>query len=127
MSKIFDIFDKNGITITKDGLEFRTTANPADMNPINVAWNLIKAKEPNFQSMTIKEIREFRQQLRSLLKYHSDAPSTKYSKRVLKQLIDGAFNGVVHKEIPELAKVDEIYSKQIDELDEFKDGLVYQI
>jgi hypothetical protein len=28
--------------------------------------------------------------------------------------------------IPSLAKVDEIYHKQIDELKEFKDGLVYQ-
>lgn len=126
MAKVYQVFEKNAIDVTEDGLSFRTTANPADMNPIVVAWNLIKAKEPFFSSMTIKEIREFRKQLRSLIKYHSDAPSTKFSKNILRQLIDGAYNGTVHKEIPELAKVDEIYSKEIDELTKFKDGLVYQ-
>lgn len=69
-------------------MNFRTTANPADMNPVKVAWNLIRAMEPNLQRMTIKEIREFRQQLRSLIKYQSDAPSTKYSKKVLREIVD---------------------------------------
>lgn len=93
MAKVYDIFEKNGITLSPDGeLTFRTTANPADMNPVVVAWNLIKLMEPNYKNMTIKQIREFRQQLRSLIKYHSDAPSTKYSKKVLRELIDGAFN-----------------------------------
>ena len=89
MTKVYDVFNKNGISLTPDGeLYFRTSANPADMNPVSVAWNLIRAMEPNFQDMTIKQIREFRQQLRSLIKYHSDAPSTKYSKKVLRELID---------------------------------------
>ena len=128
MTKVYDVFNKNGISLTPDGeLYFRTTANPADMNPVSVAWNLIRAMEPNVQDMTIKQIREFRQQLRSLIKYHSDAPSTKYSKKVLRELIDWAFNSVVHKEIPSLAKVDEIYSKRLDELKQFKDGLIYQV
>ena len=97
------------------------------MNPVNVAWNVIRAMEPNLQNMTIKQIREFRQQLRSLIKYQSDAPSTKYSKKVLREIVDGALNSVVHKEIPALAKVDEIYTKRLKELKEFKDGLVYQV
>lgn len=60
-------------------------------------------------------------QLRSLIKYHSDAPSTKYSKGVIRQLVDGELNKLAHKEIPELAKVDDIYSKEINELTKLKD------
>lgn len=97
------------------------------MNPINVAWNVIKAMEPNLQNMTISQFLDFRMQLRSLIKYHSDAPSTKYSKNVIRQIVDGSLNQLAHKEIPGLAKVDKIYSDEINELTKFKDGLVYQV
>ena len=91
------------------------------MNPVITAWNVIKNMEPQLQNMTINQLLDFRQQLRSLIKYQSDAPSTKYSKGVIRQLVDGELNKLAHKEIPELAKVDEIYSKEINELKEFKD------
>lgn len=97
------------------------------MNPIKTAWYVIKSMEPALGNMTIDQLLDFRMQLRSLIKYHSDAPSTKYSKNVIRQLVDGALNKLAHKEIPSLAKVDEIYSNEINELTKFKDGLVYQV
>lgn len=97
------------------------------MNPINIAWNLIKNMEPNFKNMTPKQIWEFRKKLRSLIKYQSDAPATKFAKNVLRQIVDGAYNKEVHKQIPEMKVIDNIYSKGIDQLREYKDNLVYQI
>lgn len=76
--------------------------------------------------MTIAEFLDFRKQLRSLINYESDARSTRFSKAIIRQIVDGALNKLAHKEIPGLEKVDEIYHKQINELKEFKDGLVYQ-
>ena len=122
MAGVYDVLAKNGISLSSKGeLVFSRTANPADMNPIITAWNVIKNMEPNLQNMTISQLLDFRMQLRSLIKYHSDAPSTKYSKGVIRQLVDGELNKLAHKEIPELAKVDEIYSKEINELAKIKD------
>lgn len=96
------------------------------MNPVRVAWNVIRAMEPKLQNMTVKQFLDFRKQLRSLINYESDARSTRYSKKVIRELVDGELNNMAHKMIPALAKVDEIYHKQINELREFRDGLVYQ-
>ena len=128
MAGVYDVLAKNGISLSsKWELVFSRTANPADMNPIITAWNVIKNMEPNLQNMTISQLLDFRMQLRSLIKYHSDAPSTKYSKGVIRQLVDGELNKLAHKKIPELAKVDEIYSKEINELTKLKDWIVYQV
>lgn len=117
ISRAFNTFAKNGISLTPDGdLNFSRTANPADMNPVRTAWYVIKSMEANLGNMTIGQFLDFRSQLRSLINYNSDAPSTKYSKGIIRQLVDGDLNQLAHKEIPELAKVDEIYSKEIKEL-----------
>ena len=127
MFGVYNVFADNWITINSDGeLDFRTTANPADMNPVNTAWYVIKNMEPNLRNMTIAEFLDFRKQLRSLINYESDSRSTRYSKKIIRQIVDGELNKLAHKMIPSLAKVDEIYHKQINELKEFKDGLVYQ-
>lgn len=96
------------------------------MNPVNTAWYVIKNMEPNLRNMTIAEFLDFRKQLRSLINYESDSRSTRYSKKIIRQIVDGELNKLAHKMIPSLAKVDEIYHKQINELKEFKDGLIYQ-
>lgn len=91
------------------------------MNPVNTARYVIKNMEPNLRNMTIAEFLDFRKQIRSLINYESDSRSTRYSKKIIRQIVDGQLNKLAHKMIPSLAKVDEIYHKQIDELKEFKD------
>ena len=127
MYGVYEVFADNGISITPEGeLTFSTTANPADMNPVNTARYVIRDMESNLSNMTISQFLDFRKKLRSLINYESDSRSTRYSKNIIRQLVDGKLNQLAHEMIPSLAKVDEIYSKEKQELKEFKDGLVYQ-
>ena len=89
MAGVYEVFAKNGITVTPEGeLTFATTANPADMNPINIAWNVIKSMEPNLGNMTISQLLDFRKQLRSLINYESDSRATRFSKGIIRQIVD---------------------------------------
>lgn len=122
LNGVYRVFDENGISIgADDELIFSRTANPADMNPIKAAWNIIRNVYPQLANLTPKQLLDLRMQLRSLINYESDTRATRYSKKVLQGIVDGELNKIAHKEIPGLEKIDNLYHTQLNELKQFKD------
>ena len=90
------------------------------MNPINTAWMLIQ--NANLSKMTAKDYLNLRKQFDDLAKYESG--TTSRGVKVIREMRN-QMDKVAKKEIPGLAKIDELYSKQIKDLNEVKKGLVY--
>jgi hypothetical protein len=44
--------------------------------------------EPNLGNMTIAQLLDFRKQLRSLINYESDSRATRFSKNIIRQIVD---------------------------------------
>lgn len=91
------------------------------MNPVTTAWQLIN-KAP-WDKMTVRDYLNLRSQLSDLAKFESG--TTTKGTKVIKELRN-QLNKIAHKEIPGLEKVDGLYSKQTQEIQKLKQGLVYQ-
>ena len=115
------VFNRRDINVNPDGsLRFANMILPTDMNPINTAWMLIQ--NANLSKMTAKDYLNLRKQFDDLAKYESG--TTSRGVKVIREMRN-QMDKVAKKEIPGLAKIDELYSKQIKDLNEVKKGLVY--
>lgn len=76
----------------------------------------------NLSKMTAKDYLNLRKQFDDLAKYESW--TTSRGVKVIREMRN-QMDKVAKKEIPGLAKIDELYSKQIKDLNEVKKGLVY--
>lgn len=116
------VFAKNQISMNADGsLTFGNMILPTDMNPIQTAWNLIM--NAHWWNMTARQYLNLRKQLSDLARY--DSGTTSRGVKVIRELRNQV-NQVARKEIPGLAKADDLYHRQTEELKKLRQWLVYQ-